>query len=75
MKDIKVILDTFVERINDYIVVNDWSIKQFAAFVGIPRTTVNSWILKKRAPRIDYIYAIADALEVSIDYLVGKEND
>lgn len=51
-----------------------WNIKQFAEYVGIPRRTVNSWILKKRSPRIDYIYHIANCFDYTIDYMVGKEN-
>ena len=74
MKNLKNILDVFVERVQDVMLIKNWNIKQLAEFVGIPRTTVNSWILKKRVPRIDYIYTIADALDVSIDYLVGKED-
>ena len=74
MINMEEILDCFVERIQDIMFSKKWNIKQFAEYVEIPRRTVNSWILKKRSPRIDYIYQIADRFGYSIDYLVGKEN-
>jgi len=73
MKDVKIILDTFVERLKDLMVEKNFSIKKLAEYLNLPRTTVNSWMLKTRTPRIDYLYSIADCLEVTIDYLVGRE--
>ena len=64
----------FAERINDYMVEKGMNIKQFAEFVQLPRRTVNSWMLNNRTPRIDYIYHIASCLNLTIDYLVGREN-
>ena len=74
MKDIYTILDIVCERIEEIRIEKNWTIKQFADFVKLPRTTVNSWLLKKRTPRIDMLYQIADSLNVTIDYLVGREN-
>ena len=67
------ILDKFVERLQEIMDVKGWTIKQLSDFLCIPRRTVNSWMLKNRVPRVDYIYHIADKLEVTIDYLVGRE--
>ena len=74
MKNIEEILNVFVERLDDFMKHKGWSIKKLADELNIPRRTLNSWILKNRVPRIDYIYIIADYLNVSIDYLVGLEN-
>lgn len=63
----------FSERINDYMIEKGINIKQFAEFVQLPRRTVNSWLLNNRTPRIDYIYHIANCLQCTIDYLVGRE--
>ena len=73
MKNVEVILDVFVERIDDFMKQKGWNIKKLSEELNIPRRTLNSWILKNRVPRIDYIYMIADYLNVSIDYLVGRE--
>ena len=74
MKSVEEILDVFVERLDDYMKQKSLNIKQLAEKINIPRRTLNSWMLKNRAPRIDYIYQIADCLNISIDYLVGREN-
>ena len=60
MKNMVEILDVFVERLDDIMKQKNWNIKQLADNLNIPRRTLNSWILKNRVPRIDYIYLIAD---------------
>ena len=74
MRDIQEILDVFVERLKDIMIEKNLNIKQLAEILKIERRTLNSWLLKKRTPRIDYLYSIADCLGVSIDYLVGRED-
>ena len=74
MKEIQEILDVFVERLKDIMLEKNLNITQLAEIVNIERRTLNSWILKKRTPRIDYLYTIADCLGVTIDYLVGRED-
>jgi len=74
MKEIQTIIDTFVERLNELMIEKGLNITKLSEYLKLPRTTVNSWLLKKRTPRIDYLYSIADCLGVSIDYLVGREN-
>ena len=74
MKDIESIHNSFCSRIKEIRDERNWTIKQFSDFVQIPRTTINSWVLKKRIPKIDLLYKIADTFNVSIDYLVGREN-
>ncbi len=73
MKDIQTIMNTFVERLKDLMLNKGFNIKKLAEYLKLPRTTVNSWLLRKRTPRVDYLYTIADCLGVSIDYLVGRE--
>ena len=74
MKEMQEILDIFVERLKDVMISKNLNIKQLADEIKVERRTLNSWILKKRTPRIDYLYSIADCLGVSIDYLVGRED-
>ena len=73
MIEVELILNKFIDRLQDTMQEKGWNIKQLADFLGVPRRTVNSWILKNRTPRIDYLYQIADCLNVTIDYLVGRE--
>ena len=74
MKNVHEILDCFVDRLKDVMAQKNWKINQLSNYLNIPRRTLNSWILKARVPRIDYLYAIADSLGVTIDYLVGRED-
>ncbi len=74
MKDLQEILEALVERLKDVMIEKNLNIKQLAELLKIERRTLNSWLLKKRTPRIDYLYSIADCLGVSIDYLVGRED-
>ena len=53
---------------------NDFNISQFAEYVGIPKRTVSGWLTNKRMPRIDYLCQIAECMDCSIDYLVGRED-
>lgn len=73
MIDAGTILDNVCDRINELRMEKGWNIKQFSDFVKIPRTTVNSWLLKKRMPKIELLYQIADSFNVTLDYLVGRE--
>ena len=73
MVNIEIILNNISERIEEIKKEKGWTTKQFADFVGIPRTTVNSWIWKEKVPRIDLLYKMADAFNVTVDYLIGRE--
>ena len=73
MKTLNEIIDSFCKRINEIRAEKGWTIQQFADYVQIPRSTINSWLLKYRTPKIDLLYKIADAFGVTIDYLLGRE--
>ena len=68
MIEVELILNKFIDRLQDTMQEKGWNIKQLADFLGVPRTTVNSWLLKKRIPKIDLLYKIADCLNVTINY-------
>ncbi len=74
MKNIQDINSVFAERLFDLIHERGWSIAEFSNQVRIPRTTINSWLLKLKSPRIDSLYEISDFFGVTIDYLVGRED-
>ena len=68
------ILDSVCEFIEEVRKEKGWSVSDFARNVQIPRTSVNAWILKKRMPKIEWLYHMADYFGYSIDYIVGREN-
>lgn len=74
MENLKDILNLFSNRLKEIMKENNFNITTFAEFVEIPRTTVNSWILNKKVPRLDYLFKIANKFNITLDYLVGRED-
>ncbi len=68
------ILSNFADRLDYLIKDKNWNIKKFAEMIGIPRTTINSWLKKSKIPRADYVYMVAEFFNVTTDYLLGREN-
>ena len=68
------ILNSVCEFIEDVRKEKGWTISDFANNVQIPRTTISYWILKKRMPKLEWLYHIADYFGCSIDFIVGREN-
>ena len=72
--NVEKVLIRFSNKLKDIMAEKGWSIKQFAEQIDIPRTTLNSWVLMKKVPKLDLLDKIADCLGVTIDYLVGRED-
>ena len=51
------------------------TICQLSERSGVPVDTIVSWIYKKHSPNIIYLWKSADALNISIDELVGRKTD
>lgn len=41
---------------------------------GIPISTINTWFKTNRVPRVDHAYAIARALNTTVEYLLTGED-
>lgn len=55
---------------------NNLTMKQLAQMVGVAEGTISLYETGKRFPGPETLCALADALDVSLDYLVrGKEKD
>ena len=74
MKTSQEILEIFIQKIKEFMAEKNFNIKDFAEYVNIPRRTVNGWLVDNKMPRIDYLYQIAESLNCTIDYLVGRED-
>ena len=74
MKTSQEILNIFIKKIKEFMKDKNFNISQFADFINVPTRTVSGWIANKRVPRIDYLYQIAECLNCSIDFLVGRED-
>lgn len=42
---------------------------------GIPQSTISGWFNRGNSPRLEDIVRIADFLQCSVDYLIGRENE
>ena len=51
-----------------------YSQKEFAQKIGIPSNTYNQWEKGKRQPDIQTIIDLAKSFNVSVDYLIGRED-
>ena len=66
----------FWERVKTLIAAHNINQIQFAAHIGMPINTFRGWLHYKRIPDLQTAIAIADALGVSLYFLIyGKEDD
>jgi len=66
----------FWYRVKVLIKAHNVNQEKFAAYIGMPLSTLKGWMYHNRTPDVGTAYAIASALGVTVDYLVlGKEND
>jgi transcriptional regulator with XRE-family HTH domain len=63
-------------RILDFLEKNDISRSKFSEAIGVSITAISDWGKKKTNPQSDKIFAIADFLNVSTDWvLTGEEKN
>lgn len=62
------------KRISYLLVDKQWSKAELARRTGIRNSSLHTMLTSKYHPRSDYLYQIAEALEVSVEFLLtGKE--
>ena len=62
-----------VNRVKLVLVEKKRTNKWFSEQVGKDPATVSKWITNKTLPSLDVLIAIANALEVSVQYIVRQE--
>lgn len=67
-------VEVFGKRLKELRKANGYTIEQFAELVGIAKSTVGYYENSNRLPDIEILARIADALNVSADYLIGRTN-
>ena len=65
---------TFGERLANYISRSGMSQKQLADKIGVTPTRLNYWVKDKREPDVFHIKALAKALGITGDELLGTED-
>ncbi len=64
----------FVERLNDLMRAENLTQVKLASLVGVSQNTISSWLNRKKQPSLTSLWLLADYFDVTIDYLVGKQN-
>ena len=67
-------VEVFGKRLKGLRKANGYTIEQFAAMVGISKSTLGYYENDKRMPDIEILARIADTLNVNADYLIGRTN-
>lgn len=67
-------VEVFGKRLKELRKANGYTIEQFAEAVGISKSTVGYYENNNRMSDIEILSRIADVLNVSADYLIGKTN-
>lgn len=63
----------YVEIIKQIMIENNLSQQKFADILGVNQTTVSQWLLGKKKPNYDSIYAIYEKFDVEPNLLFGIE--
>ena len=59
-------------RLTDYL--GEKSILAGSKIIGVPERTLNGWIRQETVPSLEYLLLLAEKMNCSIDYLVGRED-
>lgn len=65
-------MTTYGQRINQFRIERNLTIRQLSAMARITEATLNSWIYRGVHPDIDHLIKLADTFGVSLDELVGR---
>ena len=73
MKSPTVDVNGILDRINELLARENTTERQFAKDIGLSTNTISSWRMHGTAPSVGAIVKVADALDVSTDYLLGRD--
>ncbi|MBO7149585.1 MAG: helix-turn-helix transcriptional regulator [Clostridia bacterium] len=63
----------FAERLRELMKEQGLNQVRLAEKTGVKQNTISAWLLKKKEPCIFSLWVMADYFEVSVDYLIGRE--
>ena len=67
--------EVLAERLKAAIADKGISIEDLNAEAGLSKTTVNHWMMLDRSPNLMTMLSVANVLDVSIDWLLGREKN
>lgn len=68
-------MKSFAENLKEQRIERGFTKKEFAEYMGIPFDTYKAYEQGSRTPKIEVILNFAKALNVSVDYLVGMDEE
>ncbi len=68
-------MSIFSEKLKEYRKVKGLTQKQLAELAGTTERVIQNYELAEKKPGLDKLVSIADALDVSLDFLVGRSDD
>lgn len=66
-------MDIFIKRLQKVLEEKNITQREFARLVGVTEVTISRYLNGERKPRIEIIDRMAEVLNVSTDYLLGRE--
>ena len=65
----------FWKRVKELLKTRKASQRELAAYLGVSRRTFEGWIYQRRFPNVEKAYLIAQALGVTVDFLISGKDD
>lgn len=65
----------FIERLNNLMRVEGLTQGELSRRIGVSQSAVCNWLNGKKEPSIESLWKLSDYFDVTVDYLIGKEND
>lgn len=63
----------YIDRIKALLKRNRWSYQKVANVYGCDKSTIDKWMQRKHAPKLDFIVWVCEKFHVSADWLLGLE--
>ncbi len=67
-------MDIFIKRLQMLLDENNMNQKELAHKVGVTEVTISRYMNGERKPRVEIINKIAEALNTTTDYLLGRSD-
>lgn len=68
-------MENFYKRLKHLRTINHLTQLELANMLNIERSTLSSYETGRRYPTLVILIRVADVFNVSVDYLLGREND
>lgn len=62
------------ERLKELMEEENLNQVQLAKRTGLAQNTISAWLAKKKEPSIRSLWILADCFDVTVDYLIGRQD-